>query len=246
MKFTLSWLKDHLDTDASLDEIVETLTSHRPRGRARSRTRPGAGRLHHRQGRLTAEQHPNADRLRVLHGRYRHGEPVQVVCGAPNARAGMKSALLAARHLHSRQGHHARHRHRSAASRAAACCARSAELELSDEHDGIIDLPDDAPVGTQLCRLGRSSTIPVIEINLDAEPARLRPASHGIARDLAAAGLGKLKDARRSPPVAGNGPCPVKVTLEFGDAPHALPGFALRLVRGVQERPVAGMAAAAA
>ena len=108
------------------------------------------------------------------------------------------------------------------------------ELELSDDHDGIIDLPADAPVGEPYAAYAGLDD-PVIEINLTPN----RPdctGVHGIARDLAAAGLGTLKDTPSSRST-GTGPCPVKVTLDFGTTPSLCRGFALRLVRGVKNGP---------
>ncbi len=108
------------------------------------------------------------------------------------------------------------------------------ELELSDEHDGIIDLPEDAPVGTSFAAYAHLDD-PVIEIGLTPN----RPDAtgvHGIARDLAASGLGRLKTPPVEP-VAGEGETPVKVTLDFGDTPSLCRGFALRLVRGVKNGP---------
>ncbi|MEX0954793.1 MAG: phenylalanine--tRNA ligase subunit beta [Rhizobiaceae bacterium] len=229
MKFTLSWLKDHLETEASLDEIVEKLTmiglevesiddkaSLKPFVIARV---------------LTAEKHPDADKLRVLSvdagPDINNGDPVQVVCGAPNARAGLVGAfaepgtyvpgidtVLSVGTI------------RGVESRGMMCSER--ELMLSDEHDGIIDIAEDAPVGTPFASWAKLDD-PVIEIGLTPN----RPDAtgvYGIARDLAAAGLGALKDGSVEP-VDGKGPCPVKVMIE---APDMCPGFALRLVKGVK------------
>ena len=111
-----------------------------------------------------------------------------------------------------------------------------AEMELSDDHEGIIDLPDDAPVGAPYATWAKLDD-PVLEINLTTN----RPdctGVHGIARDLAAADMGKFIDPVPKP-VAGALPCPVGVTLDFGATPSLCPGFALRLVRGVRngQRP---------
>ncbi|HXW26157.1 MAG TPA: phenylalanine--tRNA ligase subunit beta, partial [Xanthobacteraceae bacterium] len=109
-----------------------------------------------------------------------------------------------------------------------------AELEISDDHDGIIDLPADAPVGTPYAHWAGIDD-PIIEINLTPN----RPdctAVHGIARDLAAADLGTFKDAPVKA-VKGEFPCPVSVTLDFGTTESLCPGFALRLVRGVKNAP---------
>ena len=120
----------------------------------------------------------------------------------------------------------------------------AAELELSDDHDGIIDLPEDAPVGVAYATYAGLDD-PVIDVNLTPN----RPdatAISGIARDLAAAGLGTLKTPPVAP-VAGGFDCPVKVKLDFAPGDEKLcPAFALRLVRGVKQRPLAGLDAAAA
>jgi len=229
MKLTLSWLKDHLDTSASLAEIVETLT--RIGLEVEGVEDPGAK----FQGFVTARviearPHPNADRLRVCvvdAG----GEPVQVVCGAPNARTGMKSVFspvgtyIPGKKIVLQKGVI-----RGVESLGMLCS--EAELELSGDHDGIIDLPEDAPVGVAYAAYAGLDD-PVIDINLTPN----RPdatAISGIARDLAAAGLGRLK----TPPVEAAGgafDCPVKVTLDLD--PHLCPAFALRLVRGVRNGP---------
>ncbi|HEY4191116.1 MAG TPA: phenylalanine--tRNA ligase subunit beta, partial [Mesorhizobium sp.] len=105
------------------------------------------------------------------------------------------------------------------------------ELQLSDEHNGIIDLPQDAPVGASFAAYAHLDD-PVIDINLTPNHPDATSV-HGIARDLAASGLGRLRTAPVEP-VAGKGECPVKVTIE---APELCPGFALRLVRGVKNGP---------
>jgi phenylalanyl-tRNA synthetase beta chain len=232
MKLTLSWLKDHLDTSASLTEIVETLTriglevegvedaSAKFNGFVVARV-------------IEARQHPNADRLRLCivdAG----GDPVQVVCGAPNARTGMKSVFspvgtyIPGKKITLQKGVI-----RGVESNGMLCSA--AELELSDDHEGIIDLSEDAPVGVAFAAYAGLDD-PVIDINLTPN----RPdatAISGIARDLAAAGLGILKTPPVAP-VAGSFDCPVKVKLDFAPGDEKLcPAFALRLVRGVRNRP---------
>ncbi|MFL5081817.1 MAG: phenylalanine--tRNA ligase subunit beta [Microvirga sp.] len=230
MKFTLSWLKDHLDTGAALDEIVETLTRiglevESVEDKARGFADFTVARV------IEARQHPNADRLRVCIVDTGSGEPVQVVCGAPNARTGMKGvfappgAFIPGKNITLGVG-----TIRGVESRG--MLVSEMELQLSDDHEGIIDLPEDAPVGQSYAAYAGLDD-PVIEINLT--PNRPDCTSvHGIARDLAAAGLGKLKSAAVQP-VKGAGPCPISVTLAFeaGDE-HLCPAFALRLVRGVR------------
>ena len=233
MKFTLSWLKDHLDTTASLDEIVTTLTRiglevESVEDKAKALSAYTVAYV------ISAEQHPNADRLRVCMVDTGEGAPVQVVCGAPNARTGMKSVFappgtyIPGKNITLGVG-----TIRGVESRGMLCSAF--ELELSNDHEGIIDLPEDAPVGQPFATYAGLDD-PVIEINLT--PNRPDCTSiHGIARDLAAAGLGKLKgDAVR--PVRGSGACPVSVTLAFDEADrHLCPMFTLRLVRGVKNGP---------
>ncbi len=228
MKFTLSWLKDHLETDATLDEIVERLTAIGLEVEGvddKAALRPFVvARV------LTAEKHPDADKLRVLSVDTGSGDPVQVVCGAPNARAGLVGAFAAPGTFIPGTGITLGvGKIRGVESRGMMCSER--ELQLSDEHDGIIDLPQDAPVGESFAAYAHLDD-PVIDINLT--PNRPDAAGvHGIARDLAASGLGRLK-ATAVEPVAGKGACPVKVTVE---APDLCPGFALRLVRGVRNGP---------
>ena len=232
MKFTLSWLKDHLDTDATLAEIVERLTMTGLEVESvddKAALKPFViARV------LTAEKHPDADKLRVLTvdagPGINNGGPVQVVCGAPNARAGLVGAFAApGTYVPGIDVTLSVGKIRGVESHGMMCSER--ELQLSDEHTGIIDLPADAPVGESFAAWAKLDD-PVIEINLT--PNRPDAASvYGIARDLAASGLGRLKDN----PIAairGEGPCPVKVTIE---APEFCPGFALRLVRGVRNGP---------
>ncbi len=232
MKLTLSWLKDHLETDASLEEIVERLTSI---GLEVESVDDKAGLKPFVIAKvLTAVQHPDADRLRVLTVDTGDGKPpVQVVCGAPNARAGLVGAFAApGTYVPGIDVTLSVGKIRGVESHGMMCSER--ELELSDEHDGIIDLPEDAPVGTGFAAWAKLDD-PVIEIGLT--PNRPDATSiYGIARDLAAAGLGRLKDGAVAP-VAGKGECPVKVRLEFGDTPKLCQGFALRLVRGVKNGP---------
>jgi phenylalanyl-tRNA synthetase beta chain len=228
MKFTLSWLKDHLDTDASLEEIVEKLTMI---GLEVESVDDKAALTPFVIAKvLSAEKHPDADKLRVLMVDTGSGAPVQVVCGAPNARAGLVGAFAApGTYVPGIDVTLSVGRIRGVESHGMMCSER--ELQLSDEHDGIIDLPEDAPVGAGFAAWAKLDD-PVIEINLT--PNRPDAASvHGIARDLAASGLGRLKDDAVAA-IEGEGDCPVKVTIE---APDLCPGFALRLVRGVKNGP---------
>jgi phenylalanyl-tRNA synthetase beta chain len=228
MKLTLSWLKDHLDTDATLDEITERLTMiglEVEHVDDKAALKPFViAKV------LTAVQHPDADRLRVLTVDIGAGDPIQVVCGAPNARAGLVGAFAApGTYVPGIDTTLSIGKIRGVESRGMMCSER--ELQLSDEHTGIIDLPADAPVGGSFAGYAHLDD-PVIEINLT--PNRPDCTSiHGIARDLAAAGLGRLKGGAIEL-VPGSGACPVRVTIE---APDLCPGFALRLVRGVKNGP---------
>lgn len=229
MKFTLSWLREHLETAASLDEIVETLTRI---GLEVEGVENAADKLAPFVVAevLTAAPHPQADKLQVLTVSTGSGEAIQVVCGAPNARAGMKGvfggpgAYVPGSDLILKVA-----AIRGVESRGMMCSVR--ELELGDEHDGIIALPDDAPVGMPFAAYAELDD-PVIDVSVtpnrqDAMGVR------GIARDLAAAGLGTLK-ALDIPQIAGDFPCPVYVRVEDVDG---CPAFYGRVVRGVRNGP---------
>ncbi len=233
MKLTLSWLKDHLDTAASLDEIVETLT--RIGLEVEGVQDPSARLAGFTIARvIEAKPHPNADRLRVCSVDTGSGPPVQVVCGAPNARTGMRSVFsppgtfIPGKGITLGAGII-----RGVESNGMLCS--EAELEMSQDHDGIIDLPDDAPVGQAFAAYAGLDD-PVIDINLT--PNRPDAASVlGIARDLAAAGHGRLK-TEMAAEIAGRLPCPTAVRLDLAaEDEHLCPAFALRLVRGVRNGP---------
>ena len=226
MKFTLSWLKEHLDTSASLDEIVNTLTMiglevERVEDKAKEYAPFKVAQI------LEAVQHPNADRLRVCKVDNGTGTPLQVVCGAPNARAGLKTVLglpgtyIAAKNITLSVG-----KIRGVESQG--MMISGAEIGFSDDHSGIIEMPADAPIGTPFAEvLGLAE--PVIEINLTPN----RPdctGVNGIARDLGATLIGDYKE-NAPKRIAGTFPCPVTVKVE---APELCPAFALRLVRGVK------------
>ena len=232
MKFTLSWLKEHLETDEPLDKIVDKLTMiglevENVEDKAKALGAFTIARV------ISAVQHPNADRLRVCMVDTGSGDPVQVVCGAPNARTGMKGVFsppgtfIPGKNMMLSVG-----TIRGVESRGMLCSGM--ELQLSEDHEGILDLPDDAPVGARYAEWAKLDD-PVIEINLTPNRADCTGVS-GIARDLAAADMGKLTT---QPPkqIAGKFPCPVTVKLDFGATPSLCPGFALRLVRGVKNVP---------
>jgi phenylalanyl-tRNA synthetase beta chain len=230
VKFTLSWLKDHLDTDEPVEKLADRLTMiglevEHIEDRAKLLSPFKIARV------ISAEQHPNADRLRVcMVDTGEGGAPVQVVCGAPNARAGMISVFSApGTYIPGKKLTLSVGTIRGVESRGMLCS--EAELELSENHDGIMELPADAPIGKAYAEWAGLGD-PTFEINLT--PNRQDCAGvHGIARDLSAADMGKFKDSVIKT-VKGEFPCPVKVTVEDESL---CPGFALRLVRGVKNGP---------
>jgi phenylalanyl-tRNA synthetase beta chain len=233
MKFTLSWLKDHLDTTEPVEAIAEALTRvglevEGIEDKAKALAAFTVAYV------IDAKQHPNADRLRVCLVDTGAGEPVQVVCGAPNARTGMKSVFSPpGTYIPGKDITLGKGVIRGVESNGMLCSA--AELQLSEDHDGIIDLPADAPVGQPYAAYAGLSD-PVIEIAVTPNRADALGVA-GIARDLAAAGLGKTTTPSAAP-VRGSFPCPVDVKLELAAEDKALcPAFGLRLVRGVKNGP---------
>lgn len=229
MKFTLSWLREHLSGSYTLDDVTGTLNRI---GFEVEGVEDKAAKL---KGFtiayvVSAVQHPNADKLRLCMVDTGAGEPVQVVCGAPNARTGLKSVFSPpGTYIPGKDITLGIGTIRGVESRGMLCSA--AELQLSEEHDGIIELPDDAPVGAVYVDwLGVDD--PVVEIAVTPNRAD-GLGIHGIARDLAAAGVGELIEDEIVP-VKGAFPCPVAVAIEPG-AP--CPAFGLRLIRGVKNGP---------
>jgi phenylalanyl-tRNA synthetase beta chain len=233
MKLTLSWLKAHLDTSASLTEIVDTLTRiglevehvHDPSAQLKDFVIAQV---------VSAAPHPNADRLQVCSVDTGAGAPLQVVCGAPNARAGLKTVFAApGTYIPAKKFTLGKGVIRGVESMGMLCS--SGELDLPGDSEGIMELPEDAPVGAVYPKWAGLDD-PVIEINLT--PNRPDAAGvAGIARDLAAARLGVLKTGTPTP-IAGAFACPVGVKLDFAaDDAHLAPLFALRLVRGVKNGP---------
>ncbi len=235
MKFTLAWLRDHLDTEASLDTIVTTLSAI---GLEVEDVKNPAARL---QGFvivrvLKAEQHPNADKLRVCQVDTGKGT-LQVVCGAPNARTGMIGVFAPeGTYIPGTDFTLGKAKIRGVESHGMLCSER--ELELSQDHDGIIDLPE-AMAG----KLGQAYTEvmglddPVIEVKVTPNrPDAL--AIRGIARDLAACGLGTLKPEDAGHHKEGTVDCPIPIALKFPRGEEAAcPAFAGRYIRGVKNGP---------
>jgi len=237
MKFTLSWLKDHLDTKASLDEIAAKLSAI---GLEVESIEDPAAKL----GAFTiarvleAKPHPNADRLKVVQVETAKGKsPVEVVCGAPNAKAGMIGVFAPLGTFVPGTGITLEKRPvRGVVSNGMLVSER--ELELSDEHEGIIELAPEMSdhVGERYIDV-MGLADPVIEVGLTPN----RPdctGVRGIARDLAAAGMGKLKPERKIGKVEGTYDCPIPIKLEFTkETADACPVFAGRYVRGVKNGP---------
>ncbi len=234
MKFTLSWLKDHLETEATLEEICEVLNDiglevEEVEDRASRLKEFTIGKV------VSAEKHPDADRLRVCQVATDEGQK-QIICGAPNAREGITVVIakpgvyvpgidttISVGKIRGIESH--------------GMMASEREMELSDEHDGIIELPS-GDVGERfvdwLAANDPSKVDPVIEIAItpnrqDALGVR------GVARDLAARGLGTLKP-QEDVVVPGSFASPIDVTIDkdsLDDAPH----FTGRLIKGVKNGP---------
>lgn len=227
MKFTLSWLKDYLDTDASLDVILEKLTDiglevEGVEDRAAIYAPFKVVEV------MEAVQHPNADRLRVCQVKTETGM-IQVVCGAPNARAGMK-AILAPEGSYVPGLDMTMKKTKIRDVESNGMMASSREMNLGDDHNGIIDLPVDTPIGTPLAKIFGLDD-PVIEINVT--PNRPDCAGvRGVARDLAAAGLGKLKPLSPAKIVA-KFETPNQIKLET----QACPLFMGRMIKNVKNGP---------
>lgn len=224
MKFSLEWLKHFLETEADAAKIAETLNAI---GLEVEGVEDPAERLAGFRVAevLTAEKHPDADKLQVLTVDTGDGEPLQVVCGAPNARAGMKGVLGLPGAVVPANGMELRKSAiRGVESNGMMCSVR--ELELGDEHDGIIELPEGAPVGQSFADYAASS--PIFDVAITPN----RPdcmGVMGIARDLAAAGLGIFKPIE-VPTIDGEGPSPVEVRT---DDVEGCPAFHARVIRGV-------------
>ncbi|WP_207480148.1 phenylalanine--tRNA ligase subunit beta [Arenibaculum pallidiluteum] len=232
MKFTLSWLKSHLDTDAPAERIAEALTAlglevEEVVDRARALAPFVVGHV------VSAEKHPNADKLRVCMVDI-GTSTVQVVCGAPNARAGMKGVFAPPGSVIPATGTVLEKGVIRGVESAGMLCSER-ELGLSDEHEGIIDLPGDPPVGASFATLAGLDD-PLIDVALTPDRADCAGV-RGIARDLAAAGLGTLKPLAADP-VPGRFPSAVKVALDFPEeARDACPVFVGRTIRGVRNGP---------
>jgi len=228
MKFSLDWLREHLDTEASGEEIADKLTAIGLEVEGVSNPADALAPFVVAKV-LTAEKHPQADKLQVLTVDA-GGGPVQVVCGAPNARAGMlgvfgpPGAYIPGSDMTLKVA-----AIRGVESNGMMCSSR--ELELGDDHSGIIELPEDAPVGTAYTRYAGLDD-PVFDVNVTPNRQDCMGV-RGIARDLAAAGIGTLKPLA-VPQIEGSFPCPVPVRIED---PDSCPAFYGRAIGGVKNGP---------
>jgi phenylalanyl-tRNA synthetase beta chain len=225
MKFSLDWLKVFLETEASAAEIAAALN--RVGIEVEGLEDPAEKLAGFRVAEvLTAKPHPNADKLQVLTVSTGQGEPLQVVCGAPNARAGMKGVFGMSGAIVPANGMELRETAiRGVESNGMMCSSR--ELQLGDDHAGIIELPADALVGEAFADY--QGTSPVFDVAITPN----RPdcmGVEGIARDLAAAGLGTFKPYRVEP-IDGSFPCPVEIRTDDGEG---CPAFYGRVIRGVK------------
>ena len=225
MKFSLSWLKDHLDTQADIHAVADALN--RIGLEVEGIENPAEKLTGFKVARVvTAERHPQADKLQVLTVDAGDG-PLQVVCGAPNARAGLvgvfgvEGATVPANGMVLRKA-----AIRGVDSNGMMCSSR--ELELGDDHDGIIELPADAPVGTAFADYAQLDD-PIIDVAITPNRQDCMGV-RGIARDLAAAGLGTLKPLA-VPGIDGSFHCPVEIRT---DDPEGCPAFYGRVIRGVK------------
>lgn len=230
MKFTLSWLKEHLETEASLDAIVEALT--RIGLEVEGVENPGEKLAAFKVAKvLSAAPHPQADKLQVLSVDAGDG-PLQVVCGAPNARAGLVGVFGLPGAVVPSNGMVLKVAAiRGVESNGMMCSTR--ELELGDDHDGIIELPADAPIGTAYPDYAGLND-PVIDVAITPNRQDCMGV-RGIARDLAAAGLGTLRPLAEAyrmtvlAPVEGGDPAPDVRTED----PAGCPAFFAQAVSGV-------------
>jgi phenylalanyl-tRNA synthetase beta chain len=228
MKFSLSWLKQYLETEATVEEIAAKLNA--VGIEVEGIEDPAEKLAGFRVAKvLTAARHPDADKLQVLTVDTGEGDPLQVVCGAPNARAGLVGVLgLPGATVPANGMVLKKSAIRGVESNGMMCSTR--ELELGEDHDGIIELPEDASVGMAFAEYHGAD--PVIEVAITPN----RPdcmGLYGIARDLAAAGLGTLQPIEQFD-LPGTFPCPVEVRT---DDPEGCPAFYGRVIKGVKNGP---------
>ena len=229
MKFTLSWLKEHLETDAGIEDIIAALPA---LGLDVDSVVDNAESL---KEFITAEvveakQHPDAYRLSVCQVNT-GSEIVEVVCGAPNARTGLKAVFAASGTTVPGTGLKLKKsKIRGVTSNGMLLSER--EMGLSDEHDTIIELPDDTPIGTSAVDV-MGLDDPIIDIEITPNRADCLGV-RGVARDLAATGIGTLKPIDTAP-IPGSFKSEINIQLEFADEdPVPCPFFVGRVIRGVK------------
>ena len=237
MKFTLDWLKDHLETTATADEIAEALTMIGLEVESVEDTARALQPFVVAQV-VSAEPHPNSDHLKVCKVDAGTGTIIDVVCGAPNAVTGMKSVFafpgtyIPGKDFTLKEGVVIR----GQVSNGMLCSAM--ELELSNDHEGIIALPDEAPVGQSYVDYAGLGGI-VFDISITPNRGDAT-GIYGVARDLAAFGLGTLDSTERyMTPVPSAGPGPIApLPQHFAPGePRAIRKFAGRYIRGVKNGP---------
>lgn len=223
MKFSLSWLKDYLETTASVDEISKTLTKI---GLEVEEVIDNASALKDFivAEIKTVEQHPNADRLHVL-SVWTGKESLQIVCGAPNVRVGLKSVLALPGVVIPKFNERLEKGVIRGVESCGMMCAED-ELCLGEDHTGIIELAPNAPVGASLVDVLKPDV--VFDVNVTPNRGDCFGVN-GIARDLAAAGLGRLKQTDAAP-IAGSFKSPISVTTQTPDCPL----FTIRYIKGVK------------
>jgi phenylalanyl-tRNA synthetase beta chain len=224
MKFSLSWLKEHLETDGLVEHLVDTLNAIGLEVENVENPAEKLG-LFRIAKVLTAAPHPQADKLQVLTVDAGDG-PLQVVCGAPNARAGLVGVFGPAGAVVPSNGMVLKVAAiRGVESNGMMCSVR--ELELGEEHDGIIELPADAPVGEVYAKWAKLDD-PVFDVAITPNRQDCMGV-RGIARDLAAAGAGTLKPLN-IPQISANFPCSTDIRTEDSEG---CPAFYGRIIRGV-------------
>ena len=228
MKFALSWLKSFLETEAGTADIAAKLNAIGLE--VEGIENPADKLAGFRVAKvLTAARHPDADKLQVLTVDAGDGAPLQVVCGAPNARAGLVGVLGLPGAVVPAGGMTLKKASvRGVESNGMMCSVR--ELELGDAHEGIIELPEDAPIGMAFAEYTQADPVFDVAINPNRPDCM---GLYGIARDLAAAGLGTLQPiAARG--IAGAGACPVAIRT---DDAEGCPAFYGRVIKGVTNGP---------
>jgi len=232
MKFTLSWLKDHLDTNKKLDTIVDTLTNigleiESIEDKSKTFNDFTVAEV------VKAEKHPDADRLKVCTVKSIDGT-FQVVCGAPNAREGMKGIFAPENSFIPGTGV----KLKKSKIRGVESCGMlvsEKEMGISDEHDGIIEVDPKYSLGEKFIEVFNLND-PVIEINITPNRGDCLSV-RGVARDLAAAGLGKLKENKLIQNIEGTFDSPVQWEKDFtGDEEYICPGVSGRYFKNVTNK----------